>query len=101
MKFHSFKVVGRHVRLYWANVDTTKTDLEGTTWPWPFGKIDLHQDAAWKARYAPDTLTKAEAMELADIANAYTTLITHPARSLRTTIHVLHRAYEKWRREEP
>ena len=88
MKALVFRVAHRHIRLGEGS--------DATTWPFPFEKSDLHQDAAWKARYAPETLTKAEAMELAGIANAYMTLVTHPCRSVRARMHEIHRAWKRW-----
>jgi hypothetical protein len=82
----TYRIVPGHVRVNEPN------STEATTWPWPF--TGEHQDAAWRARYAPGTLTKDDAMALAGIADAYSTLITHPARSLREKVHVLHRIYE-------
>lgn len=78
------RVVGHALRL--------RSGADGTTWPWPFyGDAD---SPAWKARYAPEKLTRGDLLELAEIANAYSTLITHPARSVRETLHDLHRIYE-------
>lgn len=86
------KIVGRRIRI-------NPTSDQGTTsWPFPFDRTDK-DSPAWKARYAPHTLTKADAMELAEIANCYSTMITHPASSLRATIHVIHRAWKRWRLE--
>jgi hypothetical protein len=78
-----FRISHRHIRLG-SGPDTT-------VWPWPF---DSERDsAAWKARYAPDRLTRDDLFELAGIADAYSTLVTHPARSVRERLHVLHRIY--------
>jgi hypothetical protein len=72
---------------------------ESTAWPWPFSVDkdgnDAHDDAAHRARYAPHLLTKADAMELAGIADAYKTLITHPASSMRDMVRTLHRIFCK------
>jgi hypothetical protein len=78
-----FRISHRHIRL--------DSGPDATTWPWPFN--GEHDSAAWKARYAPDRLTRDDLYELAGIANAYSTLITHPARSVRERLHVLHRIY--------
>jgi hypothetical protein len=72
-----------------------RSGADGTTWPWPFG---VHQDAAWKARYAPATLTQTDMFELASIADAYATLITHPAAGVRANLTTLHRIYEHERK---
>jgi hypothetical protein len=88
------RVFHRHIRL--------KSGADGTTWPWPwttgpFSGSDLEpESAAHKARYAPHTLTPRDAMELASIADAYTTLITHPCQSVRDRLKELHVAYELW-----
>lgn len=83
----SFRVFGRVLRLGKGG--------EATTWPWPFLRDD-DDGPAWKARYAPDKLTPSDLMELASIADAYRTLITHPVRSVRENIFVLHRAWKMW-----
>ena len=63
---------------------------DGTTWPWPF---EQERDVAWLARYSMGQLMQTDCYHLAGIANAYSTLITHPARSVRETLHVLARIY--------
>ena len=63
---------------------------DATTWPWPFGERD-EDGPAWKARYAPERLTRADLFELAGIADTYHTMITHPSRGLADTIHDLRR----------
>lgn len=80
------EVAHRHIRLYRASG-------EATTFPWPFDLGDDHVDAAHVARYSPERLTKAQAMELASIADAYKTLITHPVRSVAEQIFDLRRAF--------
>ena len=96
------KVMHRHIRF---SRPTEHNPNDGTTWPWPFwqppqngllGRDHEPVSAAHKARYSPHTLTPRDAMELAGIADAYTSLITHPARSVRETLHDLHRAYGLW-----
>lgn len=91
-----YKVIGRCIRI--EHTDDQKIVQEHTTWPFPFEKSDLHQDAAWKARYAPKTLTRADLLELAEIADAYSTMVTHPSPSLRATMHMIHRAWKHWRK---
>jgi hypothetical protein len=81
----TFKIAHRVIRL--------SSGADGTTWPWPFRADDSHS-AAWKARYAPNQLTQTDLYELASIADAYETLISHPSRSLRETMHVLHRVFD-------
>lgn len=89
-----YKIENRHILL-----DVDDPDKE-TMWPWPF---DSERDeegagrpsAAWRARYTPEALTRADLLELAGIASAYTTLITHPSRSLREKLHLLHRVYDE------
>ena len=74
---------------------------DGTTWPWPFNKQGDDQDSpAWKARYAPQALTRSDLLELDEIAHAYSTLITHPVRSVAERIHEL-RAVYRWRSRQP
>lgn len=85
MKPLDYKIADRHLRL--------RSGTDGTTWPWPFG--GEHQDAAWKARYAPQTLTPRDAMELAGIADAYSSMITHPARGVAETIFDLRRVFKE------
>ena len=80
-----YRIAHRHIRL--------SSGADGTTWPWPFD--GEHQSPAWKARYEPNTLTPADAMELAGIADAYATLVSHPSRGVRETLHVLHRIYNE------
>lgn len=86
-KIVGYRIVGRrHVRLDYE-------DGQGTTFPFPFDFTDDHCDAAWRARYAPERLSKEQAMELADIADAYKTMITHPARSVAEQIFAVRRAF--------
>lgn len=66
------------------------TPAEATTWPWPFGYED-HDSPAWKARYAPQRLTQTDLFELASIADAYRSMITHPCRGVAETIFDLRR----------
>ena len=80
-----YRIAHRHIRL--------SEGSDGTTWPWPFG--GPHESPAWKARYAPNTLTAADAMELAGMADAYAVLITHSVRGVRETLHVLHRIHDR------
>jgi hypothetical protein len=80
-----FKIIGNHIRL--------SSGADGTTWPWPFFP-DYHDHPAHRARYSPERLTKEDAMYLAGVHDAYSTLITHPSRSVRETLHVLHRISE-------
>ena len=87
-KDHPSKIAHRHIRFDHGNGD-------GTTWPFPFDTTD-NDSPAWKARYAPNRLTKSDLYELADIADAYRTMITHPCRSVRMTIHAIHRAWKRW-----
>ena len=94
------KVSHRHLRLK-SGADSTTWPWAGadsTTWPWPWSKGPFNDrfSPAHKARYAPHTLTPADAMELAGIADAYTTLITHPCNSVRERMHELHVAYDLW-----
>lgn len=84
-----YKIVGRHVRL--------RSGSDGTTFPWPFTG-ETHCDAAWRARYAPGTLTAADVMELAGIADAYSTLISHPARGVAEQIFDLRRVFKETHR---
>jgi hypothetical protein len=77
-----YKIQHRVVRL------RSSTPAEATTWPWPFGE---ENGPAWKARYAPQTLTQTDLFELASIADAYRTMITHPCRGVADTIHDLRR----------
>ena len=77
-----YKIANRVIRL--------NEGADGTTWPWPFRDDDSHT-AAWKARYTPAQLTQTDLFELASIADAYTTLITHPVGAVRATMGVLHR----------
>jgi hypothetical protein len=83
-----YRIMGRVIRIGEIN------SPEATAWPWPF---DADRDSAWKARYHPEQLTPSDAMDLAGIADAYSTLITHPSRSLRERVHLLHRIW----REQP
>jgi hypothetical protein len=39
-----------------------------------------------------------EFVELAGIADCYSTLVTHPSRGVRENLHVLHRIFEKERK---
>lgn len=82
------RFVARVVRLH------PDTPAEATTWPWPFHVAEDQDSAAWKARYAPDRLTRDDLYELADIANAYETMITHPCRSVAEKIHDLRRVFK-------
>lgn len=84
------KIVGHKVIAKRA-IQLIHENGEKTTWPWPFN--DEYQSPAWKARYAPETLTKEDAMALAEIADAYSTMISHPHRGLRDASFALHRAY--------
>jgi hypothetical protein len=86
-----YKIAHRHIRL--------SEGADGTTWPWPFND-DYHNTPAHRARYSPDSLTREDAMHLAGIADAYATLITHPCRSVRETLHVLHRVFDVESRKE-
>lgn len=83
-----YKIANRHIVL---NVDDPEKE---TMWPWPFDVSGAGRpSAAWRARYTPEALTRADLLELAGIASAYTTLITHPSRDLREKLHVLHRVH--------
>ena len=64
----------------------------GTTWPWPF---EQERDVAHLARYSMSRLTQTDCYHLASIANCYSTLVTHPVRSVRETLHVLARIYRE------
>lgn len=65
---------------------------DGTTWPWPF---EQERDVAHLARYNMAQLTQTDCFHLASIADCYSTLITHPVRSVRETLHVLARIYRE------
>lgn len=86
-----YKIAHRHVRL--------RSGVDGTTWPWPFAADadddDDNDSAAHRARYAPHTLTKDDAMELAEIADAYAMMIMHPCRSVAERIFDLRRVYKE------
>lgn len=82
----TFKIANRVIRV--------DVGPDATTWPWPFRADDSHS-ASYKARYQPQQLTQTDLYELASIADAYETLISHPSRSLRERMHVLHRIYDR------
>ena len=63
---------------------------EGVTWSRVGKRLDSLE---WKARYAPDTLTKEEIMGLAGIAAAYRQLVYKPG-DLRTAICVRLQEYD-------
>jgi hypothetical protein len=71
-----------------------RSGADGTTWPFPFPN-DRFRPPAWKARFAPHTLTPTDAMELAGYADAYATLISHPVRAVAETIFDLRRVYRE------
>ena len=54
---------------------------DGTTWPDPTG--DDFKDLAWRLRYANESLEKSCFFDAAEIIEAYSTLIAHPAFTLK------------------
>jgi hypothetical protein len=48
-------------------------------WVWPDPTDEMTTEAAWRARYAPERLTREQAMRLASVADAYMHITTHPA----------------------
>ena len=55
---------------------------DGTTWPNPSGED--FQCLAWRLRYAHDSLEKGCFFAAAEIVEAYSNLILHPAFTLKT-----------------
>lgn len=52
---------------------------DGSTWPRPALEADEHTGPAWRARYAPDNLTRGDLLYLASVTDAYGALIDTPA----------------------
>lgn len=73
---------------------------DGTVWPSPVSPATHPEGdgAAWRARYAPDALTRADLLWLADVARAYGQLVSHPwgANASARKVRMLRRA---WRDE--
>lgn len=56
---------------------------DGLTWPRPALDSDEHHSPAWRARYAPDSLTRGDQLYLAAVSDAYRALIDTPALARR------------------
>jgi hypothetical protein len=55
---------------------------DGTTWPDPSGKD--YRDINWRLRYGHGSLSAGDLMNAAEIIEAYSALILHPAFTLKT-----------------
>lgn len=62
------------------NVGVVKLD-NGTQWPDPNDEIT--QTALWRMRHAPESVTQSDRNRILRMAEAYDTLVTHPAFTLK------------------
>lgn len=59
---------------------------DGSTWPRPALESDEYSGPAWRARYAPDNLTRGDLLYLASVADAYGALIDTPAHARKLLV---------------
>lgn len=64
------------------NIMERVTISDGTSWPNPIG--ERYNDIVWKLKHnSPRTLTRYELQSAAEVMQAYSELITHPAFTLK------------------
>lgn len=73
-------------------------DGRGLVWCRPGARLD---ELEWRARYAPASLTPTDIMALAEIANAYRTLIAKPAAQRDALVARMREHDDSARTEEP